>query len=200
MVVEGLMSHTRPHFSNTCPKRVGLCPGCLQILATSPSNTMHIAERVVRLAIITMFIDMPGGNSDLKLYLGIELQVVREVFHMPQEVFEPLASNVIWEDNTGELNICKWRQNDYSPCYSTYRVVCQHQERKKSKRSYFLPFCRSPTPFFRTRQCLEHTHRLVSVTLYPGEQRTAAQTTAMCSDWQVLIWSYIKLKSQEQCV
>jgi hypothetical protein len=132
MVVKGLVPRTRPHFPNACSKGVSLCSSRLHILTTSPPNAVHVTERKVSLAIITMSVNVPCGNSNLDLDSGVKLQAFREVFHALREIFRPLTANVVREDNAGKFGTRKRRQNDIVHVAVPGQVsTCQHRERKK---------------------------------------------------------------------
>jgi hypothetical protein len=54
-------------------------------------------------------------------------------------------------------------------------------------KAYFSPFCRSPAPFLRIMQCLEHMTNAAPDTAYPADDRVLARTKASCCDSHVLI-------------
>lgn len=174
------MSCTRSHFTNAGPQHVCLSPSGFYLLPASPTNAVHIVKRK-RLAILAMPIDVPIRDPDLDRHCRIKFQIVGKRFYTALKVFAPLAADIVCYDDARELGACK-RREDYIVHVAIPNILIEFVRQIKRKRTHLSPFCRSPAPFLRTRQCLGQTQRPTPVTLYPGVHLTTARTSASCSD------------------
>jgi hypothetical protein len=132
MIVEGLMLGPRPHFPSTCSEGVGLRPGRFHIFTASPSNAVHVTKREGSLAFITVSVNVPGGDANLNLDIGVQLQFFGEVLHTMEEIFRPLTPNVVREDNTRELATSGKRDIAF---FCLNPLYCQTKPKKAKKSS-----------------------------------------------------------------
>jgi hypothetical protein len=183
VVVESLMTCAWAHFANARAERVCVCPARLYFLSTCPSSARHVTHAEVALAIWAVAIDMPTGDCDVDTSMGVKPQVGGEFLVALPKALRVLTADVRCDDNPGKFGACKRRQNNIIDIAIPIATTAQlARSVKLEKTRYRSPFCKSPTPFLRTRLCRPHKQRTAPVAEYPGVHRTAARTIASCSE------------------
>jgi hypothetical protein len=77
VIVKCVVTSSRPHFTDTRSKRVGMRPTCLYIFTACPSCSNQVIEAEVIAAALTMPVDMPAGDGDIHTSVGIDLHSLR---------------------------------------------------------------------------------------------------------------------------
>lgn len=113
VVVQTLVSCPTPHLPNTGSQNVGYRPRGLNLIATCPSCPIDKRKGVVGLAFGAMAIDMPGrhGRCDLGP-CSVELDRVGKLLHASVKVSDPLACDIVCDDDLKKCDAHKRRKDD----------------------------------------------------------------------------------------
>ena len=92
------------HFPNARGQRICARPNCFDILPNRPSSSLHIAYVEIVPTHLAMPVDMPSRDCHVKLSRFWYLHFWWEILYTFSEVFGPLTTDVVCEDDSEEDN------------------------------------------------------------------------------------------------
>ena len=90
------------HFPNARGQRICARPNCFNVLANRPSGPLHIAYVEAIPTRLAMPVDVPSRDRHVKLSRFRYLHFWREIRYTFSEIFGPLTSDVVGEDDSKE--------------------------------------------------------------------------------------------------
>ena len=111
VVVQSVVPCCRAHFSNAWGQLVCTCPCRLNVFTRRSSSPFHVAQVEVVAALRTMAIDMPTWNCYVDLSCIGDSHRFWEAGHAFPKVFQPLAYDVVRDNDSQEGKAYESREN-----------------------------------------------------------------------------------------